>query len=112
MTWFLNLIILIITAGITTYLTNTWWVGIVICFILSLVIKPKASFLFGFLAIFILWFGLSFYFNYQNDNKLASAIAEILPLGGNSLLLILFSSLIGALPAGFASWSGSILRKT
>ncbi len=110
MRWILNLVLLIVAAGMTSYFTSIWWSGLVVCFLVGLLLKPDASFLLGFLGIFLLWLCMSFFLDIQNESRLSSAIAEILPLGGSTILLIFVSSLIGALPAGFAVWSGRLLR--
>jgi len=60
--------------------------------------------------LFLLWGGLAFWIDVSNDHVLSKKIAAILPLGGNSILLILVTALVGGLVAGFAAMSGSFLR--
>ena len=90
-----------------------WWGIAIVTFMVSILIpqKPFYSFLSGFIGIFILWEILSWWIDYKNNGILSQKIAQILPLGGSSVLLILITSLIGALIGGFAALAGSYLRK-
>jgi NhaP-type Na+/H+ or K+/H+ antiporter len=47
----------------------------------------------------------------MNESILSQKVAQILPLGGSSVLLIFLSSLIGALVGGFAGLAASYLPK-
>jgi hypothetical protein len=89
-----------------------WWSIALAAFIVSVAIHQRAgrAFLSGFAAIFLLWGGLAWWRDMQNGHILAKKIAGVLPLGGNALLLILVTALVGALVAGFAAMSGSYLR--
>jgi len=68
------------------------------------------SFLSGFLGVFLLWAGLAWWIDSKNNSILSERIAHVLPLGGNSMLLILVTGLVGGLVAGFAALSGAYLR--
>jgi len=89
-----------------------WWFFSVIALLVAMLIHQKAwkAFFSGFLALFLLWGGLAFWIDMKNESILSSKIANILPLGGSSLLLILVTGFIGGLVAGFAALSGSFLR--
>lgn len=89
-----------------------WWSIAVVSFLVALFIQQKAftSFIAGFIAIFILWAALASWIDVQNQQILSHRIAEILPLKGSSVSLILLTAFIGAIVAGFASMSGSLLR--
>lgn len=91
-----------------------WWSIALVAFVVALLVHQKAgkSFLAGFLSIFILWAGLALLIDVQNQHILSKIIAEVLPLGGLSFLLILLTAFIGALVAGFAAMSGSYLRSS
>lgn len=89
-----------------------WW-GIAITSILVAVLvhqKAGKAFLAGFLGVFILWAGLALWIDMKNNGVLSKKIALVLPLGGNAILLILVTGLVGGLVAGFAAMSGSFLR--
>lgn len=91
-----------------------WW-GIAIASLLTAVIihqKAGKAFLAGLLGVFLLWGGLAWWIDMKNNGILSKKIAAILPLGGNSFLLILVTALIGGLIAGFAAMSGSFLRSS
>ena len=89
-----------------------WWVIAVAAFLIALLVHQKAgkAFFSGFLAIFILWGALAWWMDMKNESMLSKKIAEVLPLGGNSFLLILVTAFVGALVAGFGAMSGSYLR--
>ena len=90
-----------------------WWSIAFAAFIVSALIrqKPFMSFLSGFLGVFLLWELLAWWIDSLNESILSQKIAQILPLGGSSVLLILLTSLIGALVGGFAGLAGSYLPK-
>ena len=54
--------------------------------------------------------GLAWWIDMKNNGVFSVKIANVLPLGGNSILLILLQVLIGGLVAGMAAISGSYLR--
>jgi hypothetical protein len=89
-----------------------WWIIAIAAFLIALLVHQKAgkAFLSGFLGVFILWGALAGWIDMKNEMVLSKKIAEVLPLGGNSLLLILVTALVGALVAGFGAMSGSYLR--
>jgi uncharacterized membrane protein YdcZ (DUF606 family) len=90
-----------------------WWGIAIAAFIVSIAIpqSPWMSFLSGFLGVFLLWEILAWWIDSRNSNILSPKIAQVLPLGGSTMLLVLVSSLIGALVAGFAGLAGSYVRK-
>ncbi len=91
-----------------------WWSIALAAFIVALCIhqKPGKAFLTGFLALFLLWGGLAWCIDSRNNSVLSHRIAQLLPFGGSSFLMIMATGLLAALVAGFASLSGSYLRKT
>ena len=90
-----------------------WWGIAVASFLVSAAIpqKPAFSFLSGFLGVFLLWEVLAWWIDNKNNGILSQKIASIIPLGGSSVLLIVITSIIGALVAGFAAVAGSYLRR-
>lgn len=107
----------LILTGLLAYIAGIylpWWSVAIAAFAVAALIHQKAgkAFLAAFLGVFLLWAGLSFWIDLQNDGILSKRIANLLPLGGNSMLLIGVTGLIGGLVAGFAAMSGSYLRAT
>jgi hypothetical protein len=97
-------------AGVLSF--SPWWGFAITTLLVAVLVHQKAgkAFLAGFLGIFLLWAGLAWWMDMKNNGILSHKIAQILPLSGNSLLLILVTGIIGGLVAGFAAMSGSYLR--
>src|SRR5215510_5242852 len=93
---------------------NLWWFFAIVALLVALLVHQKAgkAFFAGFLALFILWFGLAFWIDSANNSVLSVKIASLLPLGGSKWLLMIVTAFIGGLIAGFAAMSGSYLRST
>ncbi len=91
-----------------------WWFFAIVALLVAVLVHQRAgkAFLAGFLGLFILWFVLAFWIDTANDSVLANRMAALLPFGGSSLLLMIFTAVIGGLVAGFAALSGSYLRST
>ena len=90
-----------------------WWSFVITNFIISIVLvqKPVNAFLSGALGIGLLWLGLSLIIDNQNQHLLSTKVAKILPLNGSFSKLIAITTLIGFLLGGFASLTGSFIRK-
>lgn len=99
--------------GFVVGLYLPWWGIAIAAFLVSAAIpqKPAFSFLSGFLGIFLLWEVLAWWIDNKNNGILSQKIANVLPLGGSTVLLIVLTSVIGALVAGFAALAGSYLRR-
>ena len=91
-----------------------WWSIAIAAFVVAALIpqKPGKAFITGFISLFLLWGGLSFWISNNNDHILAHKIAVLMLKMDNPYLLILATGLIAALVAGFAALAGSYLRKT
>lgn len=89
-----------------------WWGMAITSLLVAVLIHQKAgkAFLAGLLGVFLLWAGLAWWIDMKNNGILSHKIAQILPLSGNSLLLIIITGIVGGLVAGFAAMSGSYLR--
>jgi hypothetical protein len=98
----------------TACLFFPWWSIAPAAFIVAALIpqKPGKAFLAGFVALFLLWGGLSFWISNNNDHILAHKVSQLILNMDNPYLLLLATALIGALVAGFAALAGSYLRKT
>ncbi len=90
-----------------------WWSIALAAFIVALAIhqRPFRAWLSGFLGLFLLWGLLAWWIDVSNQHILSKKIAEVLPLGGSTFLLILVTAFFGAVVAGFAALTGSYLRK-
>ncbi len=88
-----------------------WWGIAIVALIVALLVKQAAglSFLAGFLGVFLLWAALAFWIDSKNNGILSERIAQVLPLGGNSFLLVLATGMVGGLVAGFAALTGAFL---
>jgi len=91
-----------------------WWEIALVAFGVAIAIhqKPARAFFSGFAGIFILWAVLSIWINMKNQGILAKKIASLLPLGGNTIVIILFTAFLGGLVGGFAAMSGSYMRSS
>lgn len=98
-------------AGI--YGSLPWWGFAITSLVVSVAIhqKPRKSFVSGFLGLFLLWAGMALLKDMANEHILSTKVAQILPLGGSYLVLILVTGIVGGLVSGFAALAGSYLRK-
>ncbi|MBS1600503.1 MAG: hypothetical protein JST75_19915 [Bacteroidetes bacterium] len=89
-----------------------WWGIALAAFVVGVIIpqRPFYSFMSGFIGVFLLWEILAWWIDSKNDGILSQKIAQVLPLGGSTVLLILITSLIGALVAGCAALAASFVR--
>lgn len=89
-----------------------WWGIAITSLLVAVLVHQKAgkAFLAGLLGVFLLWAGLAWWIDMKNNGVLSKKIAVVLPLGGNAILLILLTGIIGGLVAGMAAMSGSFLR--
>jgi hypothetical protein len=112
----LKYILSILVTALLAFVTGLympWWGIAIAAFLVSAAIpqKPALSFLSGFLGVFLLWEVLAWWIDNKNNGILSQKIATILPLGGSSVLLIVITSIIGALVAGSAALAGTYLRR-
>jgi hypothetical protein len=90
-----------------------WWSLAVAAFIVAALIpqKPWKSFLSGFLGLFLLWGILAAWIDMKNQHILSQKMAQIFPVGGSYILLIIVTALVAAIVAGFGALTGSYVRK-
>ena len=110
---FIVSLILMAVLSFATCLYLPWWSIAIVCFVVAALIQqhPGMAFLCGFISLFILWAGLSYWISVNNDHILAHKISVVLLKKDDPNLLILLTGLIGAVIGGFASLTGSLLRK-
>lgn len=90
------------------------WYSFVFCALLVAIAihqKPFKAFLAGFIALFLLWCMLALITDNANEHLLSKKVAEILPLNGNYILLIILTGFVGGLLGGMSALTGSFLRK-
>ena len=106
-------LVALVTYAIGIYGNLPWWSFVVTNLIIAIAlpIKPKQSFLAGALGVGALWAGLAFGIDMANNHILSSKVAQILPLGGSYIALIIVTAFVGALLGGLASLTGSFVRK-
>jgi len=112
----MKLLVSIILTGLLAYVCAfwlPWWSIALAAFVIALLIpqRPAKAFLAGLLGIFLLWALIATIIDIRNESLLSAKIAEVLPLGGSSILLILVTGMVGGLVGGFAAMSGSYLRR-
>lgn len=90
-----------------------WWSFVVTNFIIALAIpqKPLVSFLTGALGVGAIWAGLATGIDMANNHLLSFKVAQILPLNGSYVLLIVITAFIGFILGGMASLTAAYLRK-
>jgi len=106
-------LVALVTYSIGIYGNLPWWSFVVtnIIIAIALPIKPLQSFIAGALGVGALWAGLAFGIDLANNHILSTKVAQILPLGGSYIALILVTAIVGALLGGLASLTGSFVRK-
>ena len=112
---FLSAVILTALLAFATGLYGVlpWWSFAITSLIVAIAVHQKAgkAFLSGFVGLFLLWSVLAFIKDSANEHLLATKVAQILPLGGSYVVLILLTGIIGGLVAGLAAVTGSYLRQ-
>lgn len=90
-----------------------WWSIAIAAFAVAALVpqKPGKSFVTAFIALFLLWGGLSFLISNNNHHLLAHKVSQLILKMDNPMLLVLATAFIGALVAGFAALAGSFVRK-
>lgn len=106
------LIALLLTAALAFAggLYFDWWIIAPAAFIAAVLVRqrPGIAFLTGLLAVFLLWAGLSYWIDVQNQHILATRIAKLMGVG-SPFMLVIVTGLVGGLVGGFAALSGSFL---
>ena len=110
---FIISIILTAVLSFAACLYLPWWSIAVVACIVAIAIPQSAgkSFLTGFIALFLLWGGLSFWISNNNDHVLAHKVSVLILKMDSPYLLILATALIGGLVTGLGALTGSFLRK-
>jgi len=108
----LFLLMLLLTA-LAQYLLPWWGVVALVPFAVAAWRARSAGGAFGtgFLSVALLWGLVAGWQSFTNDHLLAGRMAQVLPLGGSSALLLALTALIGGLVGGTAAWAGYLGRR-
>ncbi|WP_295124162.1 hypothetical protein [uncultured Chitinophaga sp.] len=90
-----------------------WWVIAIVAFVVGLwiTLKPAKAFFNAFLAIYCLYLVMALIVDMQNEHILSTKMADLILKAKNPYLIILITGIPGALVAGFAALSASLLRR-
>ena len=86
-----------------------WWTLAIVALAAGYLLKSKYNFLAGFIAVALLWAGYAYFIDANGAAPLADRVASILYI--NKPLLFLATAFLGGLVGGFASLTGSLLKK-
>lgn len=114
---FIVALLLIVGTGYAAYLyasDSPWWIFAIGAFLVgwAVPLHPFKSWLAGFFGAFTLWLMLAYMKDTANGNILSVKMANIIPLEGSSILLLLISAFVGGLVAGMSALTGAFLRKS
>jgi hypothetical protein len=103
----------LLSYAIGLFTSLPWWSFAITSLVVAMAIhqKPFKSFAAAFISLFLLWGILAVMIDSANEHILSKKVAQILPLGGSSVVLIIVTGVVGGLVAGFAALTGSYLRK-
>jgi hypothetical protein len=109
---FIVSILLTILLSFCSCIYFPWWSIACAAFLVAALIPQSslASFVTGFLALFLLWGILCFWISTHNNDILAHRVSLLIFKTDNPFLLILASAFCGAIVGGFAALTGSLLR--
>ena len=112
MKFFVSILLIAITSFVAS-LFMPWWVIAIVAFLVSFFIPQNngKAFMAGFIALFLLWVGISFFISNANGHLLAHKMSLLILPINNVAAIIFFTGIIGGLVAGFGSLSGSLLKK-
>ncbi|MBC8082160.1 MAG: hypothetical protein H7Z21_03040 [Hymenobacter sp.] len=107
------LFLLILVLAFAAQLFLPWWVITPLCFGLAAWrgMTGGRAFLAGFLGVGLGWLALAGWLSMRNDGLLAHRVAQLLPLGGQSGLLVLATAILGGLIGGLAALAGAWARR-
>lgn len=89
-----------------------WWTITISVFIIAIVLHqdPKKSFLAGFLALFFLWAGLSYWISFNNDHLLAQQLSVLILQMKQPLAMVFITGIIGGIVGGLSALVGHYAR--
>ena len=109
---FIASVLLTILMSFVICLYMDWWSIAIAAFVVAICIHqtPLKSFLTGFIALLLLWGGLSWWIDIKNEHVLSHRLSLVLPFGGSSFLMVFVTAIIGGLVGGCAALAASYAR--
>ena len=109
--WLLPILILVLASAVQ--LDLPWWSLAVVAFVVGLAIAPtgRTAFWAGFSGGGLSWILPAAWLAYQNEGLLAHRVAQLLPLGGSPVALVLVAGIVAGLVGGLAALAGCWLRE-
>ena len=87
-----------------------WYAVAIAAFVMGFLLKSKQNFLVGFCAVATLWILNAWLLDASSSADLVDRVAHIFQLPKRWMLYAVMA-LVGGLVGGFASYTGSLLRK-
>jgi len=94
-------------------LVGIWWLPAIAAILLGYLMKDQSTsaiFALGFLGMFLLWAGWSFYSDNMNDGILSAKIGELFQ-GLSGISLIAISALLGGILGGLGALTGKFVQE-
>ncbi len=112
MKFFVSIIVIALVSFVAS-LFMPWWVIAIAAFVVSFFIPQSnaKAFMAGFVALFLLWVGLSFYLSNANNHLMAHKMSILFLKMDSVPAVIIVTGIVGGLVAGFASLSGRLCKK-
>lgn len=109
----LLLLLLILVLSSAVQLDLPWWSLAVVAFAIGLALAPSAKVAFGagFGGAGLSWLIPAAWLAHQNESLLAGRVAQLLPLGGSAMALLLVTGLVAGLVGGLSALAGTWLRQ-
>ncbi|MCC3154146.1 hypothetical protein Q3A66_04960 [Hymenobacter sp. BT770] len=109
--WLLLLLIFVLSTAVQ--LDLPWWSMAVVAFALGFSLVPSggAAFGAGFGGAGLSWLVPAVWLAYLNEGLLAHRVAQLLPLGGSAVVLVLVTGVVAGLVGGVAALAGTWLRQ-
>ena len=109
MKFLIQIIVIVLLAWIAEMFLP-WWSIAIAAATGGFLVKSKANFLAGFLAIALLWLVKALLIDLAAAVPLADKVAKILLVNSKALLLLV-TAVLGGLVGGFGALTGSLLKR-
>lgn len=107
----INIILIAGLSYLVHFFVPIWWLFALVAFIISFAFGKNgfSAFFAGFLAIFLLWIGITLYGSFENDFILVNKMSNLIGTPHSSLLFLI-SALVGGIVGGFSSLTGYFMK--